>query len=119
VQDFIVASKDGFQVKTKIEKELFEQELVSLPNHPNIHNLYPNPFNPTLTVSYSLPTETSLSVVVYNMLGEQVSVLINNVYAKEGFHSVNWNASEFPSGMYFIKIETPSNIDTKKALLLK
>jgi hypothetical protein len=119
VQDFIVASKDGFEVKTKIEKELFEQELVSLPNHPNIHNLYPNPFNPTLTVSYSLPTETSLSVVVYNMLGEQVSVLINNVYAKEGFHSVNWNASEFPSGMYFIKIETPSNIDTKKALLLK
>jgi hypothetical protein len=119
VQDFIVASKDGFEVKTKIEKELFEQELVSLPNHPNIHNLYPNPFNPTLTVSYSIPTETSLSVVVYNMLGEQVSVLINNVYAKEGFHSVNWNASEFPSGMYFIKIETPSNIDTKKALLLK
>lgn len=119
IKDVVIASKDGSQVKTKIEKELFKRELISLPNTPNIHNLYPNPFNPTLTVSYSLPTETDLSVAVYNMLGEQVSILVNNVYTTAGFHTVNWNASKFPSGMYFIKIETPSIIDTKKAFLLK
>ena len=53
------------------------------------------------------------------MLGEQISILVNNVYTAAGFHNINWNASKFPSGMYFIKIETPSIIDTKKALLLK
>ncbi|MBT4926697.1 T9SS type A sorting domain-containing protein [bacterium] len=119
VQDVIIASKEGFQIKANVEKEFFERELLSLPNTPNINSLYPNPFNPILNISYSLPTETNLSVVVYNMLGEQVSVLVNNVYTTAGFHSTNWNASKFPSGMYFIKIETPSIIDTKKALLLK
>ena len=119
VQDVIIASKEGFQIKAIVEKEFFKRELLSLPNTPNINSLYPNPFNPILNISYSLPTETNLSVVVYNMLGEQVSVLVNNVYTTAGFHSTNWNASKFPSGMYFIKIETPSIIDTKKALLLK
>ncbi|MFL2989703.1 MAG: T9SS type A sorting domain-containing protein [Candidatus Neomarinimicrobiota bacterium] len=119
VQDVIIASKEGFRIKANVDEEFFERELLSLQNTPNINSLYPNPFNPTLNISYSLPTETNLSVVVYNMLGEQVSVLVNNVYTAAGLHSTNWNASKFPSGMYFIKIETPSIIDTKKALLLK
>ena len=119
VHDVVIASKKGFHIKANVEKEFSERELLSLPNTPNIKSLYPNPFNPTLTISYSLPTETNLSVVVYNMLGEQISILVNNVYTAAGFHNINWNASKFPSGMYFIKIETPSIIDTKKALLLK
>ena len=119
VHDVVIASKKGFQVRASVEKEFSERELLSLPNTPNINSLYPNPFNPVLTISYSLPIETNLSVVVYNMLGEQVSVLLNNVYTAAGFHNINWNASKFPSGMYFIKIETASIIDTKKALLLK
>jgi len=81
--------------------------------------LYPNPFNPFLTVSYSLPSETTVSISIYNMLGERVSTLINERYLASGYHRVSWDASAFPSGMYFVKIQTPTIIETKKALLLK
>ncbi len=119
VSDIVIASKDGFDIKTVFNKGSHAQESISLPNRTKIHSLYPNPFNPFLTVSYSLPFETTVSISIYNMLGEKVSTLINNRYLTSGFHSVNWDASAFPSGMYFVKIQTPTVIETKKALLLK
>ena len=119
VKDIVIASKDGFEIKTVYDKDSYTQESISLPNRPNIHSLYPNPFNPFLTVSYSLPSETTVSISIYNMLGEKVSTLINDRYLTSGFHRINWDASAFPSGMYFVKIQTPTIIETKKALLLK
>ena len=53
------------------------------------------------------------------MLGERVATLLDNAYTRPGFHHLKWNAAGYPSGMYFIKIQTPSYIDTKKALLIK
>ena len=119
VNDIVIASKDGFEIKTVYDKDSYAQESISLPNTININSLYPNPFNPFLTVSYSLPSETTISISVYNMLGEKVSVLINDRYISSGFHKVRWDASAFPSGMYFIKIQTPTIVETQKALLLK
>ena len=119
ISDIVLASKDGYEIKTVYNKDFFSQESISLPNRPNIHSLYPNPFNPFLTVSYSLPSETVVSISVYNMLGEKVSTLINEKYITSGYHRVSWNASAFPSGMYFVKIQTPTIIETEKALLLK
>ena len=119
VSDIIIASKDGFEIKTVYNKDYHSQGLISLPNRPNIHSLYPNPFNPFLTVSYSLPYETTVSISIYNMLGERVSTLINERDLTSGYHRVSWDASAFPSGMYFVKIQTPTIIETKKALLLK
>ena len=119
VNDIVIASKDGFEIKTLFNKDSYAQESISLPNRPNIHSLYPNPFNPFLTVSYSLPSETTVSISIYNMLGERVSTLINERYLTSGYHRVSWDASAFPSGMYFVKIQTPTIIETKKALLLK
>ena len=119
VNDIVIASKDGFEIKTLFNKDSYAQESISLPNRPNIHSLYPNPFNPFLTVSYSLPSETIVSISIYNMLGERVSTLINDRYLTSGYHRVSWDASAFPSGMYFVKIQTPTIIETKKALLLK
>ena len=119
VSDIVIASKDGFEIKTVYNKDFYTQESISLPNRPNIHSLYPNPFNPSLTVSYSLPSETTVSISIYNMLGERVSTLINERYITSGYHRVSWDASAFPSGMYFVKIQTPTIITTKKALLLK
>ena len=52
-------------------------------------------------------------------LGEKVVTLLNNSYSSAGYHNLNWNATGYPSGMYFIKVQTPSVIDTKKALLVK
>ena len=119
ISDIVIASKDGYEIKTVYNKDFYAQESISLPNRPNIHSLYPNPFNPFLTVSYSLPFESTVSISVYNMLGERVSTLIHERYITSGYHRVSWDASAFPSGMYFVKIQTPTIIETKKALLLK
>ena len=72
-----------------------------------------------LSISFSIPSEENITVAVYNMLGEKVITLMDNVYAKAGFHDLKWNASEYPSGMYFVRIQTPFIVDTKKALLIK
>ena len=119
ISDIVIASKEGFEIKTIYNKNSNVQESISLPDRPSIHSLYPNPFNPYLMVSYSLPSETTVSISIYNMLGEKVSTLINDRYLMSGFHRVSWDASAFPSGMYFVKIKTSTIIETKKALLLK
>ena len=119
VENIIVSSSNGYEIPTDFKRRESEFVEISLPNRPAIQELYPNPFNPVLSISFSIPSEENISVAIYNMMGEKVVTLMDNVYAKAGFHDLKWNASEHPSGMYFIKIQTPSIIDTKKALLIK
>jgi len=119
VQDVIVSSSNGYEIVTDMKRYGSGVSEISLPDRPTIQELYPNPFNPSLTISFSVPTEAEVSVIVYNMLGEKVATLLNNSYTRPGFHHMKWNAAGYPSGMYFIKVQTPSYIDTKKALLIK
>ena len=119
IGNIIVASKDGYEIETELEKKYYQKVAIALPDVPNIQNLYPNPFNPVLTISYSIPSETIVSIAIFNMLGEKITTLVENAYTLSGFHTINWNASDCPSGMYFVKIQTPSLVDTKKALFLK
>ena len=119
LQDVIVSSSNGYEIVTDIKRYGSEISEISLPDRPTIQELYPNPFNPSLTISFSVPTETEVSVTVYSMIGERVATLLNNSYTRPGFHHLKWNAASYPSGMYFIKDQTPSYIDTKKALLIK
>jgi len=119
VQDVIVSSSNGYEIVTDMKRYGSEISELSLPDRPTIQELYPNPFNPSLTISFSVPTETEVTVNVYSMLGERVATLLNNSYTRPGFHHLKWNAASYPSGMYFIKVQTSSYIDTKKALLIK
>ena len=95
---------------------LLEEEL--LPNKYSLVNIYPNPFNPITTIKYGLPDYMPVKIAVYNILGRQVTVLINN-YQSPGFHSVIWDASSYPSGLYFIRMVSDNITDTKKILLIK
>ena len=119
VQDVIVSSSNGYEIVTDMKRYGPGVSEISLPDRPTIQELYPNPFNPSLTISFSVPTETEVTVTVYSMLGEVVATLLDNAYKRSGFHHLKWNAAGYPSGMYFIKVQTPSYIDTKKALLIK
>ena len=119
LQDVIVSSSNGYEIVTDIKRYGSEISEISLPDRPTIQELYPNPFNPSLTISFTEPTETEVTVTVYSMLGERVATLLNNSYTRPGFHHLKWNAASYPSGMYYIKVQTPSYIDTKKALLIK
>jgi hypothetical protein len=93
-------------------------EEVSLPVTYSISNIYPNPFNPLATINYGLPEYGRVKIAVYDISGRQVARLMNNIQTP-GFHSVVWEASSYPSGLYFIRMTSNNFTDTRKVLLFK
>jgi photosystem II stability/assembly factor-like uncharacterized protein len=79
---------------------------------------YPNPFNPSTVISYSIPSATNVELTVYNTLGQTVKIL-ENEFKSAGNYSVNFNASDLPSGIYFYKLEAGQFSQIKKMVLLK
>jgi hypothetical protein len=79
---------------------------------------YPNPFNPLTFIRYQLPVDSYVTLRVYNMLGQEVSVLVNE-FEVSGFKSVEWDAGQVPSGDYFYKLTTGGFTDVKKLVLVR
>ena len=79
---------------------------------------YPNPFNPTTTIHYSVPTQSQVRVEVFNVIGERIALLVDQVQ-NAGFHSVEFDASALPSGFYLYRLATPQGGFVRKMLLLK
>jgi hypothetical protein len=79
---------------------------------------YPNPFNPSTVISYSLPSSSNIKLIVYNTLGQSIKTLESG-YKPSGNYSINFNASNLPSGIYFYKLEAGSFTQIKKMMLLK
>ena len=97
-----------------------------LPQQYSLKQNYPNPFNPTTTISYELPKESFTEIRIYNLAGQLVQTLLNEVKPADQ-HQIIWDAGNLPSGIYFyqIKVEdhagsgTGDFIKTKKCILLK
>jgi len=91
-----------------------------IPKTFSLEQNYPNPFNPSTKILFTIPgssvAQTFLSV--YDVLGKHVATLVNG-QLKPGTYSVEWNANNYPSGVYFYKIEAEGFRDTKKMLLIK
>ena len=81
-------------------------------------SVYPNPFNPSTTISYSLPLPARVSITIYNVRGEEVRQLING-YELSGSHTVTWSPRNVSSGVYFCRITAGGRVATVKMLLLK
>ena len=79
---------------------------------------YPNPFNPSTKIEYSIPQDGFVSLKIYNAEGEEIKQLVNAV-KPAGSYSVNFNASNFPSGIYFYRLETGDYTSVKKMVLMK
>jgi len=96
------------------------------PTYPLTYNLeqnYPNPFNPGTRVSFSIPKENHVKIVVYNSLGQMVRILVDEKYG-QGHHIINWNGRNqdnmlVPTGMYFYRMQSGDYMVTKKMMLLK
>lgn len=84
----------------------------------NLKQNYPNPFNPATTISFYVPENSFVRLAVYNVVGHQVAIL-REENVSNGEHSVVWNASEMPSGIYIVKLETQQNVLTRKITLIK
>ena len=91
---------------------------VGLPSELLVGKAFPNPFNPSTTIAFQLPGDADVSIDVYSIQGTNVATLADQSY-EGGYHSVAWDASTFPSGLYFVKIVSGSYISTQKIMLLK
>jgi len=79
---------------------------------------YPNPFNPSTTISLTLPNTEFVSVKVYNLMGQEIKTLSEGIL-ESNIHTFTWNANDVSSGVYLIKAESKSNIAIQKVLLVK
>jgi hypothetical protein len=92
-----------------------------LNNTPSQYSLmqnYPNPFNPSTRIVYELPVPNPVKLAVYDILGREVAVLVNEKQSA-GKYGIEWNASNFPSGVYFYKLITSDYTETKRMVLVK
>ena len=95
---------------------LSNEELISTSY--NLSPAYPNPFNPTTNINFSVPNYDRVDIYIYDMTGRLVTTLSNHYY-NPGNHLIKWNANSYASGVYFIKMKSSSFTDTQKIMLLK
>ena len=93
-------------------------ETGSQPAHFALEQNYPNPFNPNTTIKYSLEEAGLVSLTVYNIVGQKVAELVNEV-KPSGVHTINWNASSVASGMYYYRLVSGNEVQTRKMTLIK
>ena len=111
VREFVVVAKGRYEPGYSVHSGL-------LPKGISLFANYPNPFNPTTTITYNLPEAGQVSLEVLNVLGQRVATLVDE-YQPAGFKKVEWNANSFASGMYFYRLRVGEVVQTKKMLLLK
>ena len=88
------------------------------PTSYSLSQAYPNPFNPITRIDFSIPTDSNVSIKVYDILGKQVASLADEYYGS-GYHTLIWNANEYSSGIYFVKMIAENFIATQKLMLVK
>lgn len=84
----------------------------------NLIQNFPNPFNPSTKISYTIPEKGNVSLKVINLLGEQVVELVNGEM-EAGNYDITFNASNLPTGTYFYRLQTGDFVQTRKMILLR
>ncbi|MCU0415262.1 MAG: T9SS type A sorting domain-containing protein [Ignavibacteriaceae bacterium] len=79
---------------------------------------YPNPFNPSTTIKFSIPQSTNVTLKIFNTLGQEVSTLINQ-NMESGVHTINFDASQMNSGIYFYRLDAGQFSEVRKMTLIK
>ena len=91
---------------------------VRIPQRYFLGQNYPNPFNPSTAITYELPKASHVNLTVYDMLGREVSVLVNES-REAGVHEVKFDGSELASGVYFYRLQAGGFVQAKKLMILR
>jgi len=133
IQFYYTYSYNGLERNTSADPHIYEigscfNEQLQIKNDliPNIFSLkqnYPNPFNPITKIQYELPIETIVNANIYNLKGEVVKSLVNNIQSA-GYKEIIWKGesntgSILPAGMYILSLQTKEYYNSKKMILLK
>ena len=100
------------------EAVILSDESADIPAEFSLHKNYPNPFNPTTVIGYSVPQASHVELVVFNLLGQRVQTLISGT-VQAGSHQVSMDATDLPSGIYLYRLITPTGTQTRKMILAK
>ncbi len=114
-------SKTGESSKssqTAVEVTTGVNQILEQPHEFALFQNYPNPFNPSTTIQYELPVNNNVTLSVYNVLGKEVATLVNGTI-EAGVHSVQFNAANLSSGIYFYTLRAGNYVENKKMMLLK
>ena len=95
-----------------------EQQIADLPTTYSLSNNFPNPFNPSTKIKYSIPQASNVLIKVFDVLGNEIETLVNKE-KQIGTYEIIWNAINLPSGVYFYQLQAGEFISTKKMILLK
>jgi hypothetical protein len=94
--------------------EQYEGEVSSY----SLSNNYPNPFNPSTKIRYSVPQSSDVIIKVFDILGNEIETLVNEE-KPAGTYEITWYAANLPSGVYFYRLKSEGYVETKKMILLK
>ena len=111
IEDYI-----GYQDITNCSSESISELIV--PIKYTLNQPFPNPFNPTTSISFLIPEQSNTSLKVYNIKGNLISTLLNQTM-NVGHHQIEWNGENLSSGTYFIRINSGEFSDVKKVVLVK
>jgi hypothetical protein len=94
-----------------------------IPIHSSLFQNYPNPFNPQTKIKFDIPSNvkgqtSNVKLIIYDLLGREVTTLVDEEL-KPGTYEVDWDCSNYSSGVYFYKIITEGFVETKKMVLMK
>ena len=107
---------DNFEIQ--LEPIGVADDITGLPSEYALSEAYPNPFNPITTIKYALPKTEDVSLIIYNLIGQEIIRIVGGVQ-QAGYHKVTWNASNVSSGIYFYRLAAGDFVSTKKMVLLK
>jgi hypothetical protein len=97
---------------TSTETDLFK------PINFDLEQNFPNPFNPTTTIRFSVPEWSMIKLSVYNAIGQEVAILVNEE-KQTGLYTIEFDATELTSGIYFYKLQSGNYVETKKMVILR
>lgn len=114
--------KDSIEFLIIDNRTVFQKKLFILNYRPpadyKLEQNFPNPFNPSTTIQYQLPVDSKVTLKVYDILGAEVTTLVNEVQ-QAGYKQVRFNASSLSSGVYVYRLITGDYVFTKKMMVLK
>lgn len=113
--DFVISSNGGSNIEVNVENA---DSGIKVPEFYGLNKVYPNPFNPSTEIEFSLAYDANISLSVYDLSGRQVDVIFEG-FQTSGIHSYQWNASQFPSGVYYVKFQSDNQVQSMKAVLMK
>ena len=109
----VVSDIYGNEIMTEYNQIDIDSEILF-----GINSIYPNPFNPSTDINFSLSKESYVKLSVYNIRGQEVDVVFEG-HQDSGVHSYTWNASNFASGIYYFNLKSDNNINIEKGMLIK